>query len=46
MQCTQIDISGRSRIQLYQLNRYERAAGVAQRQCNGLPRDGPGFDSR
>ena len=21
-------------------------AGVAQRKCNGLPRDGPGFDSR
>ena len=21
-------------------------AGVAQRWCNGLPRDGPGFDSQ
>ena len=21
-------------------------AGVAQQLCNGLPRDGPGFDSR
>ena len=23
-----------------------RGACVAQRYCNGLPRDGPGFDSR
>ena len=25
---------------------YDGAAGVAQRWCNGLPRDGLGFDAR